>query len=78
VPSVGQTNEWCKKNPNLDRAAVWNAFAGAGREKIAATNGLSIEENDELFHTPVIDRAIELVLTGLSRRKPNLTGQGVN
>ena len=71
-------NEWCKKTPKLDTAAVWNAFAGAGHEKIAATNGLSIEENDELFHTPVIDRAIELVLTGLSRRKPNLTGQGVN
>jgi hypothetical protein len=35
---------------------------------------LSIEENDELFHTPVIDRAIELVLTGLSRLKPRPSG----
>jgi hypothetical protein len=31
-----------------------------------------MEENDELFHTPVVDRAIELVLIGLSRLKPTL------
>jgi len=56
----------------IDRVTVWKTFAGAGRETIAAANRLTIEENDELFHTPVVDRAIELVLTGMSRLKPTL------
>jgi hypothetical protein len=73
-PVVTESDGATRDDRVIDRAAVWNAFAGAGREKLAATNGLSIEENDELFHTPVIDRAIELVLTGLSRLKPRLAG----
>lgn len=51
----------------LDRQAVWREFTEAGRDRFATTNGLTVEENDELFHTPVVDNVIELVLTGLSR-----------
>jgi hypothetical protein len=51
----------------IDRAAVWREFSEAGREGIARINRLSIEENNELLRTPVVERAIELVLTGLSR-----------
>jgi hypothetical protein len=54
----------------IDRASVWNTFAKAGHEQLSATNGLAEEENNELHHTPVVDRAIELVLTGLSRLRP--------
>lgn len=53
-----------------DRIALWKTFSEAGRGRLAATNGLTIEENDELLHTPVIDRVIELVLIGLSRIRP--------
>jgi hypothetical protein len=74
APVVKESDATTRDDRVIDRAAVWNAFAGAGRDKIAATNGLSVEENDELFHTPVIDRAIELVLIGLSRLKPQFTG----
>jgi len=51
----------------INMTAVWKAFAEAGLERIAAANGLTVAENSELFHTPVIDRAIELMLIGLSR-----------
>ena len=51
----------------IDRLAVWNRFTGAGRDKLAETNRLTPDENDELLHTPVVDRVIELVLIGLSR-----------
>jgi hypothetical protein len=74
-PIVKELDETARDDRVIDRTAVWHAFTSAGCEKLASSNGLSIEENDELFHTPVIDRAIELVLTGLSRLKPRLTGQ---
>lgn len=51
----------------IDRDAVWREFSEAGNAGIARNNGLSVEENAELLHTPVVERAIELVLTGLSR-----------
>jgi hypothetical protein len=51
----------------IDRAAVWKAFRDTGRERLARNNGLTADENDELFHSSVIERAIELVLIGLSR-----------
>ena len=54
----------------IDRVAAWRKFAETGRENLAATNSLTMEENDELLHTPVIDRMIELVLIGLSRLGP--------
>lgn len=51
----------------MDRTAVWNAFRETGRERLARNNALTVDENNELFHTSVIERAIELVLIGLSR-----------
>lgn len=73
-PVVKESDGTTRDDRVIDRAAVWDAFAGAGREQIAAANGLTIEENNELFHTPVIDRSIELVLIALSRLKPTLAG----
>jgi len=54
----------------IDREGVWNEFAEAGITRLARTNGLTVEENQQLFHTPVIDAVVELVLTGLSNRGP--------
>jgi hypothetical protein len=76
APAVKESDGTTRDDRVIDQVVVWKAFAAAGRETIAATNGLTIEENDELFHTPVIDRAVELVLIGLSRLKPTLTGHG--
>jgi hypothetical protein len=57
---------------NIDGPAVWNEFSAMGSERLAKINGLKVEENNELFHTPVIDRVIELVLTGVSRLRYNI------
>ncbi len=54
----------------IDRGATWREFAEIGRNRLAGTNGLTVEENDELFHSPVIERVVELVLIGLSRIWP--------
>jgi len=51
----------------VDRHDVWVAFHEAGVGGLAERNGLSIEENQELFTTPILDRIVELVLIGLSR-----------
>ncbi len=51
----------------IDRQAIWKEFSDVGLEKLATANALTVEENEELFHTPVVDRVIELVLIGLSR-----------
>lgn len=51
----------------IDRELVWAEFANTGIERLAAANGLSVEENLSLMRTPVIDQVIELVLTGVSR-----------
>jgi hypothetical protein len=69
-PPVNETNVATRDDRTIDRVAVWREFAEAGKQRIAATNGLTIEENDELLRTPVIERAIELLLTGLSRIRP--------
>jgi hypothetical protein len=50
----------------IDREAIWNEFAEAGVARLAAVNGLTVEENQALLHTPVIDQVVELVLIGLS------------
>jgi hypothetical protein len=54
----------------IDREAIWNEFAEAGVARLAKANGLTVKENEELLHTPVIDQVVELVLTGLSNLKP--------
>jgi hypothetical protein len=76
APPVRELDGATRDDRVIDRAVVWRQFAGTGREKLAESNGLRIEENDELLHTPVIDRAIELVLIGLSRLWPDLGRRG--
>jgi SLOG cluster2 len=74
APVVKESDGTTRDDRVIDRVAVWKTFAGAGRKTIADANGLTIEENDELFHTSVVDRVIELVLIGMSRLKPTLAG----
>lgn len=76
APPVKELDAATRSDRVINRDEVWGAFAEAGRERLAATNGLTLEENGELLRTPVIDRAIELVLTGLSRLKPSLVPRG--
>ena len=75
APPVSESDEGTREDRVIDRTGVWTKFVQTGRQKLAAANGLTLEENDELLHTPVIDRAIELVLIGLSRLRPALLGQ---
>jgi SLOG cluster2 len=49
----------------VNREALWSEFGELLDKKPG--NGLTFQENQELMHTPVIDRALELILTGLSR-----------
>ena len=56
----------------IDRAALWKRFSETGAERLATANGLTLDENNELLHTPIVDRVIELVLIGLSRIRPTL------
>ncbi|HLN04511.1 MAG TPA: hypothetical protein VK335_34815 [Bryobacteraceae bacterium] len=75
-PPVNETDVATRADRTIDRIAVWREFTDAGRQRIAATNGLTVEENDELLRTPVIDRVIELVLIGLSRLGPRFALRG--
>lgn len=71
APPIAEENQATEADRTIDREAVWNTFARAGRRQLAATNGLTPDENDELHRTPAIDRVIELILVGLSRLKPS-------
>ena len=70
-PPAKEDDEATSSDRVIDRAAVWNEFRDAGLAKLAELNGLTVDENNELLHTPVIDRVIELVLVGLSRIRSN-------
>ena len=61
----------------LNREIVWKAFAETKPEGIAAANGLTVEQNRELFHTPVLDRAIELMLAGLAQLRPEWSSKPI-
>jgi hypothetical protein len=50
-----------------ERERVWQAFVKLGVKGIAAANKLSVAQNEELFHTPALDRVMGLVLISLSR-----------
>lgn len=69
TPPIREGSQATEADRIIDRNAVWHSFAEAGRERLAAANGLTLQENDELHRTTVIDRVIELVLIGLSRLK---------
>jgi hypothetical protein len=69
-PPISEANPGPAADRIIDRDAIWRAFSEIGRDRNARNNGLSVEENNELLRTPVVERAIELVLTGLSRIRP--------
>lgn len=70
-PPIKEDDNETLRDRDIDRAAVWKEFAEAEHKRIAEANRLTIEENEELFHTPVLDRVIELVLISLSRLRPD-------
>jgi hypothetical protein len=74
-PPVTESDQATRFDRIIDRTSIWKEFRAAGRQKLSATNGLTIEENEELFHTPVLDQVIELVLIGLSRLPPGFVPQ---
>jgi hypothetical protein len=63
VPEVAETAD----DRMAERERIWRTFVKLGPEGIAAANKLTAEQNEELFHTPVLDRVVELVLISLSR-----------
>lgn len=64
--------------PNVDAAdlhfspeEVWDSFASLGVQGLGALNHLSVNENERLFDTRVVDEAIELILSGMGRAVTN-------
>lgn len=43
---------------------IWSYFGSIGVNGLAQVNGLSADDNRKLFHTPVLDQAIGLILDG--------------
>lgn len=66
-PPIVERDRQTETDRLSDRTLVWETFQEFGIAGLAATNLLPVEENRELFYTPVFDRVMELVLTGLSR-----------
>lgn len=54
----------------VDRDEAWETFRRAGVAGLSRANGLTPQENEELFHTPALDHAVQLVLRGLGRLHP--------
>ena len=50
----------------IDRESVWTAFQKYGVDGCARASGLTAERTIELFETPVFDRAVQLMLSGLA------------
>ena len=48
---------------------VWSYFGSIGVNGLAQANGLSADDNRKLFHTPVLDQAIGLILDGKLHRR---------
>ena len=67
APPVAERDPATLTDRQVDRAEVWSAFHEAGVSALVETNGLSVEENKQLFSTPALDTAGQLVLIGLSR-----------
>jgi hypothetical protein len=67
APPVREHDRGTEADRVIDREALWQTFAGAGRSTVAEANGLSRDENGDLFTTPALDRVIQLVLTGIAR-----------
>src|SRR5262249_25607879 len=52
--------------PAIDYAAMAREFAAYGIAGISSVNGLSAQENEEMFSTLSIDSALFLLMKGLS------------
>jgi len=70
-PPFAENDPATQSDRVIEPTLVWSLFMEAGVSKLAAVNGLTREENEELFHTPVLDRVIQLVLIALSRLRKN-------
>lgn len=68
-PPNGIDERWNETRPDreVNPAAAWAAFRQGGVRALARGNGLTEDENRELFHTSVLDRVTRLMLLGLSR-----------
>jgi hypothetical protein len=75
LPPVTEQDPTTAPDRIIDPTAVWDELREAGFQKLGAVNLLSEQENKELLHTQVLDRVIELVLTGLARLKAASTTQ---
>jgi hypothetical protein len=69
APPFGEGDHTTEVDRQLDPRATWIEFEGAGRTGVAAANSLTLEENEELFETPVLDRVIQLVVAGIARSR---------
>lgn len=67
TPPVMERDPATLADRRVDRDEVWHAFHDAGVSALAERNGLSVEENEQLFSTPALDTVVQLILTGLSR-----------
>jgi SLOG-like protein len=67
APPILEPDPRTRDDRLVDRGGIWEDFGRAGRAALADANGLSADENHELFSTPALDRVIHLVLTGLAR-----------
>jgi hypothetical protein len=67
APPFEETDQATLEDRTIDREGVWDEFATAGLDRISEVARLKVDEAKELLHTRVIDRVIELVLSGLSR-----------
>ena len=65
-PPVMEMDPGTQPDLTIDRSAMWSAFKEAGVRALADTNRLTLDETKELFHTLVLDRVIELLLTSLA------------
>jgi SLOG-like protein len=68
-PPVKESDTATERDRVTDGAVLWASCKEGGVIKLAEVNGLTPEENQELFHTPVLDRVIQLSLAGLARLK---------
>ena len=66
-PPIKEIDPKTQEDRESDVASVWQLFRSMGESEIARRNGLTEEENREMFHSDVVDHVIRLVLTGLGR-----------
>jgi hypothetical protein len=68
-PDLGLRFSRVDADNRFDPHGVWALFKELRLERLAALNGLAERENVELFNTPSMARAIQLVLKGLGVTK---------